>query len=361
MAITETENYLGKPRFVRKYPTFSVPYSFSIAGIGHKYQGTFTTRQEILKYYMKKLFSLFAMLFLLGCSQKASETLITGTGRTLAGQTVYLKKYSHFDYLEGYVIDSTVVAPDGTFSFSLRVNEPQLLTIAKTNYPPATYMVLRSNPDDYYYSFCEKFFGFDPLFYVEQGKNYNMVHWNKEEDEVTYGDKRHNLLRKYYKDIDWKKDLRDENREPLQIDAGKAWEMVSVQRDSILVEYDLRKEFENESFENYMKTEIELGAINEFLLWNYHQSENPLEGEQLDEIMETYNAGNWNPKSIELYKLTERYISHQMNKQEGKNLYYYEPGEEKIAMAEKYADSRIREKVIRNLKILQEQKVKQDM
>lgn len=303
---------------------------------------------------MKKLLPLFAILFLWSCSDRSSEITITGNGKTLAGQTIYLKKYSHFDYMEEYMIDSTVVEPDGTFTFSLKVDEPELVTIGKSNYPPATYMVLRENPDHYYYSFCEKFFGFDPLFYVEQGTNYNITHWNKEEDEVTYGDARHNLLRKYYKDIDWKKDLRDPNRDPLQMDPEKAWKIVSAQRDGILAELDFAGELENESFENYLKTEIELGAINEYLLWNYHQSENPLEGEQLDQIMETYNAGDWNPNSVELYKLTERYISHRMNKQKGKNMYYYEPGAKKIAMAEKYADPGIREKFIRNMKILME-------
>lgn len=305
---------------------------------------------------MKKLLSLVAILFLWSCSDRSSKTIITGNSKTLAGQTVYLKKYSHFDYLEEYMIDSTVIDPDGSFTFNLEVDEPELLTIGKFNNPPATYMVLRDRPDHYYYSFCEKFFGFDPLFYVEQGTNYKISHWNKEEDEVTYMDDRHNLLRKYYKNIDWKKDLRDPNRDPLQMDAEKAWELVSSQRDSVLAELDFTGELENESFENYLKTEIELGSLNEFLLWNYRQSENPLEGELLDQIMETYNSGNWNPNSIELYKLTERYISHRMNRQKGKNLYYYEPDVKKIAMAEKYADPRIREKFIRNMKILMERK-----
>lgn len=308
---------------------------------------------------MKNLLSLFTILFFWSCSDKPSETIITGNSKTLAGETIYLKKYSHFDYLDEYMIDSTVVNPDGKFTFSLKIDDPELVTIAKTKRPPGSYMVLRDRPDLYYYSFCEKFFGFDPLFYVEQGTNYHIAEWDKEEDVVTYDDNRHNLLRKYYKNVDWKKDLRDPNRVPLQMDAKKAWELVSNQRDSIFAELDFAGELENKSYENYLRTEIELGAINKFLVWNKSQIENTLTADLLEQIMETYNSGNWNPNSMEIYKLTERYISYQMNKQEGKNLYYYEPGAEKIAMAEKYADPRIRKKYIRNMKILMEQKEKE--
>ena len=305
---------------------------------------------------MKKLLLLVVILLLWSCSDKPSQTTITGNSKTLAGKTVYLKKYSHFDYLEDYMIDSTVVDPEGNFAFSLQVEEPQLLTLATTKRPPGSYMILRDMPEDYHHSFCERFFGADPTLYINAGADYKITDWNPEEDLVTYEDDLHNLLRTYYKNINFRKHLKNELRALFELDAEQAWNKVGAQRDSILVELDLEREFENKSFGNYLRTEVELGALNAFLRWNYSESLNPLEGERLGELMDIYNNGNWNHDSMEFYKLTERYISHQMNKQEGKNLAYYEPSAEKITMAEKYADLRIREKYVRNLRILLERK-----
>ncbi|WP_029037260.1 hypothetical protein [Salinimicrobium xinjiangense] len=304
---------------------------------------------------MKNLSFLFAAILFWSCSDDPFKTTIAGNSKTLAGQTIYLKKYSHLDYMEEYMLDSTVVDSEGNFAFSLLNTEPALVTIDNRQRPPGTYMVLRDRPDHYYYSFCEKFFGFDPLFYVEQGKNYNIAHWNEKKDEVTYGDDRHNVLRDYYKSINFRKFV-DEQSASGQQDPEKVWGQVSAHRDSILTKLNFAQDLRNKSFENYLRTEIELGAINEFLAWNYRENPNPMEEEQLEQILEAYNNRNWNPNSIELYKLTEWYISHQMNKQNGKNLYYYEPSTEKIAMAEKYANPRIREKFVRNLEVLMERK-----
>ncbi len=305
---------------------------------------------------MKKLIVIIVTIFLFSCkNEKIEQFTISGKSSELIGDTIFLKKFKHFEYLDdNYILDTCIVDSEGKFNFEIKTTYPKLVSITKHNKLPNTYQVFKNTPDIFYYSFCANFLAETPTLYLEKNSDYKIQHWDSKlnDSSIVYDNVKLNLLRKYYRNADYRKGFVDNNREFLNISKEKAWENVKKIRDSFLKEYNLNEEFKQDSFENYLKTEILLGSINDYLIWYKNQENNGIKNDFYKELMETYNLKEWNSYSVEYYKMTEQFITYQLNLKYNKNVDYYEPSNDKIEFAKKYARSNISEIYFRNIERL---------
>ena len=303
-----------------------------------------------------KLLTLVLALAILSCSQpKGKNIVISGISKELVGDTVYLKEYDHFNYLnDNFIIDSSIVQNDGSFSFKLNYDSPRLVTVSSYNNPPPSYNVFQQNPEMYFYSFCANFFAMSPTIYIESEKNYDITSWDEknENNSIQFNDEKQNKLRQYYRTVDYRAELADENREIQTMEPALAWGIIQNKQNEFLEEFGLNNEFPLLSYENYLKTEIILGAVNDFLIWNNLQAEYSISPELYDDILNTYNQDNWSPNSVEYFKLTERYVTYQLNLKNNKQENYYPPDETKLQVAQEYAKQNIRDKYTNNIKKL---------
>jgi len=300
-----------------------------------------------------KLFVICLFLFTLSCKKDIeSKITITGNSKELINNTIYLKEYNHFNYLnKSYILDSTMVDSLGDFQFSIKADSPELITISKYSLPPLSYQVFKETPNIYYYSFCANFFANEPCLYIDTKKNYSITHWDtkNQDSSIIFNNENQNLLRNYYRTIDYRGLVTDENRQPLNIAATEAWDIILEEKEKRIKDYNLKNTSPINSFENYLITEISLGAVNDFLIWTNLQENKDIDPEFYNSILEIYNSEEWSKNSVEYYKLTERYITHQLNLAKDKNKNYYEPTNEKLEFAKKYAKANIKDKYLQNL------------
>ena len=265
---------------------------------------------------------------------------------------VYLKKYDHFNYLDrNFILDSCLVDSLGNFSFELKKEYPKLITLATQKYRPASYQVFEDSPEIFYYSMCEQFLAETPTFYVEKNKSYNIQHWDQEYNlkSVVFEESNSNNLREYYKSIDFRKDLRDENRKRINTNKEEALQSIIKYRDYFLNKYSLNQTFPDNSFNQYFKTEIYLGALNEFLQWYSSDPQKTINDLFYQNLMANYKKETWHPSSLEYYKFNEHYITYLMNLEENSMKKYFSPSNKKIEIAQQNSNSNIKKIYINNL------------
>lgn len=268
---------------------------------------------------------------------------------------MFLKKFKHFNYLdENYILDTCIVNDKGEFSFVIKDTYPKLVSLTNHNKPPNTYQVFKNSPEIFYYSFCANFLAETPTIYLENNSNYRIKKWNSKlnDSSIIYQSKKLNTLRKYYRSVDFRKGYIDDKREFLNITKENAWQNVSKIRDAFLAEFNLNKEINKNNFENYFKTEITLGAINDFLIWYFRKTDNSIDNDFYKALMEIYNSRNWHPDSVEYYKFTEHYINYKLNKINNTRKKYHEPSIAKYEVAKEHARENIKELYIENIKKL---------
>lgn len=305
---------------------------------------------------MNKTLTIFCIILLISCYKSHEEEYtISGLIENKEKEIVYLKKYDHFNYLDTeYFLDSCAIDKNGFFKFNIKKGYPNLVTLTTHKYPPATYQVFSETPEQFYYSFCANFLAETPTFYIEKGKNYIIKHWdsNRNIESVVFNDSNANLLREYYKEIDFRKDLRGKDRKPLLMQKEKALNHILKIRDFYLKKYDLNKDFDKNSFENYFKTEITLGAITEFLQWFQNVPNRNIDDEFFSKLMAVYKEDSWHPSSVEYYKLTEHFISYKLNIKNKSLIIYYPPSDEKVLIAMKNANDNIKSIYVSNIQQL---------
>lgn len=304
-----------------------------------------------------KLFLLTMALGIATCTAQTKKATFTGNAKDLAGDTIYLKKYTHFDYLEeDYIIDSAIVDKDGNFQLEMNDSKERLVILSVYDNEPPSYQIFRKNPDHYYYSFCMNFFGREPTVYSEGGKNYTINYWDtsNNDDSVQFEDEYQNKLRSYYRNIDYRGVLADENRQLLDLTSEEAWARIIEERDEKLSSLYLNEAYPVESVEHYLKTEVILGAVNDFLIWYNNKTDGRVDSDFYQNLMNNYIAEQWNPHSVEYYKLTERFISYKLNLKHNKRENYFPPSTEKVEFAKKFAGENIKDKYISNLSTLLE-------
>ena len=188
-----------------------------------------------------KLLVICLFLFTLSCKKDIeSKITITGNSKELINNTIYLKEYNHFNYLnKSYILDSTMVDSLGNFQFSIKADSPELITISKYSLPPLSYQVFKETPNIYYYSFCANFFANEPCLYIDTKKNYSITHWDTKnlDSSIIFNNENQNLLRNYYRTIDYRGLVTDENRQPLSISATEAWDIILEEKEKRIKDF----------------------------------------------------------------------------------------------------------------------------
>ena len=306
---------------------------------------------------MKNLYLLlFSAIMILSCDNKTEieGTIISGKLNSPKSKTVYLNLINHFDNLnENYTIDSTSISENGEFEFNKHNLSSKLVTIATEKFKPYTYQIYSTAPETYYFGNCEKFFTSIPTFYITDEEFVN-INWHETRsiDSISSPDNSGVLqvkLQEFY--------LNSKNIEVGNLDYhNKAniddnWEQMLIERTYDLKLIDEKYITKDDSFDNYLYSEIYLGHLNQFLNWfedfypenvdfalDYPQSKSIYLA-----VFSEYNNHNWNSKSLEYYKFTERYVNHHMNIQSKSFENYYNPTEMKRKLAKKVLEGKNRE------------------
>ena len=302
---------------------------------------------------IRLLLPLIFVLATYSCKHKSFS--ITGSLDTTEERMVYLKKYDHFNYLDNsFILDSCLTDFNGNFSFEINKDYPKLVTLSTHKVKPGTYQVFEKSPQIFYYSMCEKFLASTPTFYIEPQRDYKISHWDDklEMRSVVFEDVNSNRLREYYKTVDFRKDLRDENRKRVEVSKEEALRTVMAYRDYFLDKYDLNRSFPENSFEHYFKTEIYLGALNEFLQWYSFETERDLNDNFYSDLMANYQKEVWHPSSLEYYKFNEHFVTYLMNIGEQSTEKYFPPSNKKLDIARKSVNENIKDIYLNNLKQL---------
>ena len=297
--------------------------------------------------------SIILLIFCFGCHSK--EHTISGVIEDMDKEIIYLKKYDHFNYLdEEYILDSCTIDKNRSFKFILKKEYPNFVTLTTYKHPPGTYQVFAETPEHFYYSFCSNFLAETPTFYIEDGKDYIINHWDSDRnlESVVFNDSNANALRDYYKEIDFRKDLRGKDRKPLIVEKEIALSRILKIRDYYLKKYNLDKDFDKNSFKNYFKTEITLGAITEFLQWFPNVPDRRIDDVFFSKLMSVYEEDYFHPSSLEYYKLTEHYISYKLNIKNKCVKIYYPPSDEKLMIAMKYVNDNVKSSYVNNIRQL---------
>ena len=254
---------------------------------------------------------------------------------------VYVKKVDYFNYKSvDYVIDSIDLIGE-QLSVSLK-NESGLFLISQNRTRPSTYIPFLQSPEIYHYMFCSNFYKSRNYIYLSE-------RYSKEEseffkwfyskfttnsfDEKLYQGENYTLLKK-------------EKAKEL-IEKRRKWFQNKLQKHS--------KKF-TKSFIDYINTEIELGAINQYLNW-YEDvflqkineevcSEN--NSQEHEEIYGKYLLKKWNPNSIQYYRFIERIVNYEVSKTKCEFKVYHQDASSKIKIAEQILAKQIFEKYKQN-------------
>jgi|TARA_B110000902_G_scaffold242128_1_gene293175 hypothetical protein len=302
------------------------------------------------------------VILILSCDNKKEKTgtIISGKLNSTKSKTVYLNRVNHFDNLnENYTIDSTSISENGDFKFEKQNLTSELVTISTEKFKPFTYQIYSKAPQTYFFGNCEKFFTSIPTFYITNEESIN-INWNETQsiDSISSPDNTGILqvkLREFYLnsnkintsklDYDSKLDYKT-NWEQLLIE--KLFDLKAVNLDNIKIE---------NSFDNYLYSEIYLGHLNKFLNWfeqNFPEKvensiNNPKSSDLYSDIFREYDKHKWNPKSLEYYKFTERFVNYNMNVQSKSFENYYQPTENKRKLAGKVLSGKNREQYLKLL------------
>ncbi|MDF1698404.1 MAG: hypothetical protein P1U56_21315 [Saprospiraceae bacterium] len=294
---------------------------------------------------------LLFILFSIFLSSAQTSTIIQGQSKEQANEKVYLKNYDPFQYNSNtFILDSVIVSPNGEFEFEIQLHEPKLIIISNDTKLPPTYSVLREAPSLYYFSFCVQFYTVYPTLFISPGNTYNITHWDtkNKKESIIHNEDENNILRHHYSTQNFLKSISaEEDGSPLEIDPNNAWHEVQKIRNNSLEEIRIQTSVLDTEFVNYMETEIKLGALNSFLLWYTNQPYFDIDLEFYSKLLNTYENHNFNPLSLELFKLTERIVAFKMLNHT--NEVYCKVSQQKIEIAQKYAYLNIKEKYIEHL------------
>lgn len=310
---------------------------------------------------MKNLLSLLLILITsLSCNNPNNQDGITISGKIISpkSEMVYLNEVNHFDNLnEHYTIDSTSVSENGEFVFKKHNLQSKLVTIATSKFKPYTYQIYSTAPQTYFFGNCEKFFTSIPTFYItnEDSLNINWVHKSEGIDSISSPDHSAMLqvkLREFY--LGSKKTNTSSVDYDNKVDFENNWRQMLMEKDYDIKNADLENIEDENSFDNYLYTEIYLGHLNRYLNWfeeHYPENveasiKNPNSQKFYSNIFSNYNNHNWNSKSLEYYKFTERYVNHYMNIDSKSFEHYYKPSGKKRKIAEKLLDGKNRKRYL---------------
>lgn len=290
-------------------------------------------------------------------AQHTSKTTIYGTLYGSDSQTLYLNEIDHFDYFNNaWTIDSTTVATDGSFSFEDQNLKGKLISLTTEKFQPFTYQIFTKNPESYFFGNCEMFFTSIPTLYITDEEKINL-NWTKTQraDVLSSPDQSGTSqlkMREYY--LNAKKIQASSLDYDSKNNHKTNWAEMLKERTYDLEQADLKNIDSENSFDNYLYSEIYLLHLNNFLNWyeeNFPEKVNaalkePKSDDFYGSLFSAYNEHEWNPKSLEYYKFTERYVNYHMNVQSKSFANYYQPTPQKRKLAAQVLNGKNRERYL---------------
>ncbi len=288
---------------------------------------------------------------------RSPRTTISGTLQESDAKTVYLNEIDHFDYFNNaWALDSTIVAEDGSFTFKSLDLSGKLVSLTTTKFQPFTYQIFTKNPEHYFFGNCEMYFTAIPTLYITDEANINL-NWTETRtiDVISSPDQSGALqekMRSYY--LNAKKVEGSKVDYDNKVDHKTNWAEMLKERNFDLENANLKNIDQEATFDNYLYTEIYLLHLNNFLNWyEEHFTEEvnaALQAPKADDfyanIFSGYNNHDWNSKSLEYYKFTERYVNYHMNLQSKSFQNYYTPTPQKRKLAEQVLRGKNKERYL---------------
>ena len=310
--------------------------------------------------------ALFFIIILSSCtdvSKNHNKELVTIAGKIkgFEGNSLYIKKINPINYNRNSVIDSTSVDSNGIFKFELSQSLPILLNISKYSREHPIHEIFRKYPDIYYYSYCAMFYVPEPTLYISENNKIE-IDWTVADriDSYIFDEEtkiNQDKFYDYYLNQNVGDTLYQDDGNFRIMDSNEAWNAIINGIKEIKKKHELDQNHDKSDFENYLNTEITLGAVNMYLNWyenifSEQLNEDFIIGkipEQYTNAINMYNNSNWNEESVEFYKMTERFITFCLNKSLKDFKVYYPSTDIKISMAENKLKPEVAKKYIKNI------------
>jgi len=298
---------------------------------------------------MKKYISLlilFSSFIFQSCTAQSSSVTVKGIIKDFKGKTVYAKQINPFSYQSNSLLDSTKVDENGAFEFRLNVSLPILINFSKNNKQHPVHQVLQNAPENYYFGYCAMFYLQEPTMYLEEASTINLD-WTVKNlsDSFSFKNLSYDYQNKFYNYYidEGLGELLYDGSELKQMKKEEAWSLIDIFINKTLEKHNIEKNEQNDKFDNYLYTEIKLGAINVFITWYEKIYQDELElafpsgnlPDSYTKAFSIYSDNEWNHQSVEFYKMTERFVTFNMNKSRKEFNTYYSPNKEKKTIAKK--------------------------
>jgi hypothetical protein len=244
---------------------------------------------------------------------------------------IYIKKVTYFEYKSDEFITDSINVKENNLKFDLSGKEG-LFLISDNQLPPITYLPLIQSPEIYYFMFCSNFYKSENYIYLS--KNYS-----KEEFEFFRWFYKNFTTKSFDKKLFSKGEYKKINKERVKklVEKRKIWFRNKLNKKSNTF---------SDKFVNYINTEIELGAINQYLNWYEVIYEKQIKngicsGKQIEEhdyIYKKYLSENWDINSIQYFRLVERTVNYSLSKENCEFKMYHETSDDKTRIAKQILD-----------------------
>lgn len=318
-----------------------------------------------------KALILVLFIFLTSCTNESKSTqsdvtTIKGNIKGFKGGFLYLKHVNPIKYQSNSVLDSSLVESDGDFEFKITNSIPILINISKNARQHPIHEIFRNDPDKYYYGYCALFYIPEPTLYLTGSSNIELD-WTVAERIDSYTiDKQTNKNQEkfynYYLEENMSKALYEDDGDFKFMDTRTAWNGIEEAIYVMQQKYEINENNLDNEFNNYLNTEITLGAINMYVNWYEYTLSNELDKafvsgkipDLYSNAINTYMGSKWNKQSVEYYKLTERFITFNLNKSHKEFRKYYPYSASKISMARQKLKPGDADEYVRNVNLLDE-------
>jgi hypothetical protein len=318
------------------------------------------------KKQTQKILILFFVLIAISCDKKSRSLqtdLITVNGniKGFEGKTLYAKNINPISFHSNSILDSALVDKNGNFEFKIARSLPLLVSFTKYSGQHIIHKILQKDPDKYYYGYCSKFYTPEPTHYLTE--NFNIqLDWTVLERMDTFNfdsatSKNHVRFYNYYLKENISKVLYQDDGSYKMMNTETAWDEIERATKETLIKYSVGENALQDEFNHYLNTEIKLGAANQYANWYEYTFTKELEEafssgtipEMYSKTINIYLDSKWNTNSVEFYKMTERFITFNLNKSNKKFKNYYPTSDRKISKARELLEPSLADKYISNI------------
>jgi len=250
---------------------------------------------------------------------------------------VFLKKVDYFKYNSTDFIVDSIDLKDKKIKLNLR-GESGLFLISDNKSLPRTFVPFIEFPGSYNYILCSNF-------YTPRNFIYLSGEYAKEELD---------FIKWFYKNFSkntFNKKLSTKTGYK-KVEKKAAKEIIEKRKNWFKNKLDVKSKFFSNNFINYINTEIELGARNQYLNWYEEIYENQIISEicskdsksEHEITYKQYFLKEWDLSSIQYFKFIERIVNYKVSKEKCDFKIYHQESKVKIKIAEQFLSGKTLEK-----------------